>query len=312
MVYYNEGFHSLLKLDNELNVINRLDTITPALKDVEVIGNNIYLLKQDSLDNLLISDNELNQIDTIDIPLYPYYINENYLRTSFDNSQLIIDGFTTNSVLSPRKRFYTDLQGNIEQNCDSLGLYFNDFQTTDIDNNILHAGVHYDATWGPDIQLYFINDGCENSLKDTILYRGGSFSDPWAEEKLVKMLVDVNGNYVLFGRADQGPLGSTDIFLMIYKKWEGFTTSINDEIYELSNSENTIVVYPNPFQEQFTVKGIKANSSIVVMDVMGKIVYQNTSLTTQHSIPTSNWAKGLYVIQIKNFESTTNLKVVKQ
>ena len=116
----------------------------------------------------------------------------------------------------------------------------------------------------------------------------------------------------MFGRADNSILGESDIFLIKYKQWDGFPTGLeelNDELIQLGNS---IIAYPNPFQEQIIVSGIKANSSIVVMDVMGKIVYQHSTLTSQHTIPTSNWAKGLYVIQIKSFENTTTLKVVKQ
>lgn len=314
LVSFNgNSMFNLVKFDNSLNLITSINNIVPTVKGIEVVNNNVYLLKEDSLDNLLMVNNDLSPIDTTTIPLYPFYLND-YLRMSFDKTQLIIDGHFTNHVLSPRKRFYTDLSGNIEKTCDTLGLYFTEFQTINSNNDIVHAGIRYDATWGPDIRLYFVNDGCENSLKDTILYRGGSFGNPWAEEKLVKMLVDQNGNYVLFGRAEQGPIGDWDLFLWIYKKWDGFITAMEDVENQLSFFKNTPIVYPNPTQNQFTISGISENSTISVIDVMGKMVY-TTQYSTSHShqaISTINWAKGLYLVQIKGNKATTSLKVVKQ
>ena len=310
LVTFN-GIVSLVKFDDELNVINTINNIVPTVKDIEVINNNIYLLKEDSLDNLLIVNNDLNQIDTIDIPLYPFYFNK-YLRISFDRTQLIVDGYSVNSVLSPRKRYYTNLFGNIEDTCDSLNLYFTDFQTIDFQNDIVYAGVRYDATWGTDIRLYFINNQCEQVVKDTILYRGGDFSDPKRDENVVKLLIDQNGNYVLFGNAEKGPLGDWDILFAIYKKWDGFPTSVEETDNDKLTKENTIVIYPNPTQNQFTITGIQENSSITILDVMGKVAHYIPNTTHQTQINTTNWAKGLYIVQLKGNQSSTTLKVIKQ
>jgi len=102
------------------------------------------------------------------------------------------------------------------------------------------------------------------------------------------------------------------LFLWIYKKWDGFITGIEDAENHLSFFNNTPTVYPNPTQNQFTVSGITENSSISVIDVMGKVVYQTQSTNNQTLIATNGWAKGLYIVQIKGNSATTSLKVVKQ
>ncbi len=307
------GIVSLLKFDNNLNVIARIDSLTPPfLRGIEVVNNTIYILKRDSINNLLLINNDFTQIDSVTVPIkVPVY-----LKKSFDNTELILEGVDTAVVFAPHKMVYVDIFGNTNSICDTTGFGWQnkeDFNPIDNLNNWVFCSTYTDATWGPDIRLYFTDD-CGGVLKDTILYRGGSFSEPWAEEALIKMLVDHNGNYVLYGRAEQGPIGDWDLFLWIYKKWDGFITAVEETENQLSLFKNSPMVYPNPTQNQFTVSGITENSSITVLDVMGKVVYtiQHTSPNTHHPISTTNWAKGLYVVQIKGNSATTSLKVVKQ
>jgi hypothetical protein len=299
----DNGASSLVKLDNNFNQIARIDSILPQTKGIEVINNKIYYLKKDSIDNLLIIDNDLQQIDTVTIPMsFPVY-----LKKSFDTTQLIVEG----NNYSNRRMVYVDLFGNVNTICDSVfDGYKDDFKSLNSNNDFIYMGYDYDTQWGADIQLFFTNN-CGEILHDTVLYRRSYTIQP-LDEFGKRVLVDADGNYLLFGEAKYGVLGETDIFLVKYKQWDGFSTGIEDSNIELTQLENNIIAYPNPFQEQFTVTGIKTNSSIVVMDVMGKVIYQNSTLNTQYSIPTPNWAKGLYIIQVKSFEHTTTLKVVKQ
>lgn len=78
------------------------------------------------------------------------------------------------------------------------------------------------------------------------------------------------------------------------------------------NSLNTITIYPNPTQNQFTVSGITENSSIIVTDVFGKVVYQAFVSTLSANINTGSWAKGMYVVRLRGNQSSTTLKVIKQ
>ncbi|MCB0380443.1 MAG: T9SS type A sorting domain-containing protein, partial [Flavobacteriales bacterium] len=103
-----------------------------------------------------------------------------------------------------------------------------------------------------------------------------------------------------------------DILFWIYKKWDGFPIGIDDIENDKLIIDNAITIYPNPTQDQFTVSGITENSSITVLDVMGKVVHYTPKTINQTQITTENWAKGLYVVQIKGNKSSTTLKVIKQ
>jgi len=313
MVTFNGNGTSLVKLDNTLNVINTITNITPAIRGIEVVNNKIYILKQDSINNLLIISNDFTQIDTVTVPLsFPVY-----LKKSFNTTQLIIEG----NNYGIRRMVYTDLLGNVNSMCDSVfSIYRTDFKPVNTQNDWVYVSSYNNGQWGYEIRLYF-TDSCGQIVHDTILARW-SFTIQPLDEYGVKLLVDYKGNYVIYARGAEGPLGDWDIFLWIYKQWDGFPTNIDEVENDKLITENSIVIYPNPTQNQFTILGVTENSSITVLDVMGKVVYHvpNTnSLPSadglgvgQTQINTTNWAKGLYIVQIKGNQSSTTLKVIKQ
>ena len=304
------GTTALVKMDNNFNLISSIDEISSfPIQGIEVLNNNIYLLKGDSINNLLIINNNLTQIDTVNIPInFP-----SNLKISFDKSQLIIDGTKTSYYLSLRKRFFSDLSGNINTVCDSINSVggIEDLAAIDSTNHQIYLAVYNNGVWGLDVRLYF-TDNCGTILHDTILYRASMSIQP-LDEWANKVLVDSQGNYIIYGRGMYGPLGGqSDIFLFKYKKWHDTTTSIDENTSDLSNPTNTLLLYPNPFNDGFTVSGIKENSSITVMDVMGKVAYYTPNTMYQTQITTTNWAKGLYIVHLKGNQSSTTLKVIKQ
>lgn len=219
MVSFNGYGASLVKLDNQLNVINTITNITPAPKGMEVIGNTVYLLKKDSINNLLLINNNFNQIDTVTVPLsVPVY-----LKTSFDKTQLIIEG----NNFGIRRLLYTNLTGNVNTICDSVFSAFRyDFTPINTQNDWVYMSSFNNGQWGRDIQLYYTNT-CGQILHDTILYRWSLTVQPM-DELGVKLLVNLDGNYIIYGTGAEGPLGDWDILFLIYKKWDGFLTSIDD------------------------------------------------------------------------------------
>lgn len=297
---------SLVKFDNELNVLNSITNITPAVRGMEVVGNNIYLLKRDSINNLLIINNSnFNQIDTFTVPLsFPVYF-----KTSFDKTQLIIEG----NNLGIRRLVYMNLTGTVNVICDSVFSAFRyDFKPVNIQNDWVYMGSYNNSQWGRDIQLFF-TDTCGQILHDTILYRW-SFTVQPLDEIGVKLLVNHDGNYVIYGTGAEGPLGDWDIFMIIYKKWDGFNNNDSLDTNDTDTSPITteVTIYPNPTQTQFTITGITENNSITVIDMMGRTIYQTISSTNLTQINTTHWAKGIYIVQVKGTQSSTTFKVIKQ
>ena len=296
------GVGALVKMDNNFNVLARIDTF--GIKGLTIANNKIYVINADSTANLFIINNDFTQIDTINVPMYfPVYI-----RKSFDETELIVDGVSMNISNSPRKLVFLDSMGNVTASCDSAFSKFKyDFQPIDANNNWLYVGENYQQQWGRDIRLYWTNK-CGQVIKDTILYRW-SFNTSLNEEAR-KLIVDNEGNYLVTGYAQEGPLGGDDIFVFKYKKVVIPVEEENPKEEEKEFLEP--ILYPNPFTDGFVIKGISANTKITVFDMSGRMVEQQVSTGTGFVFTTTHWAKGLYVIQLRSITNTTNLKVVKQ
>lgn len=71
-------------------------------------------------------------------------------------------------------------------------------------------------------------------------------------------------------------------------------------------------IYPNPTREQFTLVGENLNNaSVVVMDMLGKVVDERVSIQrNQADFSTSDWAKGIYTVVITQGDAKATKKVV--
>ncbi|MDT8412882.1 MAG: T9SS type A sorting domain-containing protein [Vicingaceae bacterium] len=297
------GAGALVKVDNNFNILARIDTF--EIKGLTVVNNKIYVINADSTANLFIINNDFTQIDTINVPIFK----PEYIRQTFDKTELVIEGAIQSGLNSLRKLLYLDLVGNITKSCDStfLGVKY-DFQPIDAHNNWLYVGENYQQQWGKDVRLYWTNK-CGQVIKDTILYRWSLTTFPLNEEAR-KLIVDNEGNYLVTGYAQEGPLGDNDIFVFKYKKVTMPVEEENEE--EEEEYFPAPILYPNPFTDGLIIKGISTNTKIMVFDVSGRIVEQQVALSNSFVFNTTHWAKGIYVIQLRSITTTTNLKVVKQ
>jgi hypothetical protein len=90
-----------------------------------------------------------------------------------------------------------------------------------------------------------------------------------------------------------------------------------DECLSINENENTtLVVYPNPVNSTLTVANINVdgNATITLVDLQGKIVYNNTvsNLTGNYQIDMSNFESGVYFVRVTTNNSNQEIKVVKQ
>ncbi|MGQ0829289.1 MAG: serine hydrolase [Bacteroidota bacterium] len=77
------------------------------------------------------------------------------------------------------------------------------------------------------------------------------------------------------------------------------------------NSNYHISVYPNPVNDYITVEGIDNGSVVNIYDVTGRLIYTSSSTSKMDRIDLSPYAKGLYVIKIRNSSDTFMIKIVK-
>ena len=84
-------------------------------------------------------------------------------------------------------------------------------------------------------------------------------------------------------------------------------------ISEVTMQEDELTIYPNPANNQLTVKSEQLTvKEIKVYDVMGETVYSEQLTTNNTTIDVSGLASGLYFLQVNSEQGTVNRKFVKE
>jgi hypothetical protein len=89
------------------------------------------------------------------------------------------------------------------------------------------------------------------------------------------------------------------------------TVSLCTGINQLA-SEASLSVFPNPFVDTFTIKTAYANYGIIIIDVLGKVVYEKQISTSETEIDMSNLNAGFYQLKVKSENNTYVQKIIKQ
>lgn len=108
---------------------------------------------------------------------------------------------------------------------------------------------------------------------------------------------------------DQHTVASTANFTNIHVNWQPLNPTGIDES---SSDKPEIVIYPNPTNGVLNVDFSKANN-IKVMNTLGTIVYDekvDQLSTGTKNIDLSNFANGIYLINVSNDKGSSNHKVI--
>ena len=109
-----------------------------------------------------------------------------------------------------------------------------------------------------------------------------------------------NSDYALANSPFMGNIDSTANF--VETQGECDTLSITES--ELSN----INIYPNPFNSELSIEGLKQPTSIKIYNMLGKLVMSISNT----SIDTSKLPSGLYIITVETENGTISKKMIKQ
>lgn len=71
------------------------------------------------------------------------------------------------------------------------------------------------------------------------------------------------------------------------------------------------ILFPNPVKNELTLTHLNPNTEVTILDIMGKIIMQKTTITDTEKIDTSDFANGIYIIQMKDEERSLVSKFVK-
>jgi hypothetical protein len=99
---------------------------------------------------------------------------------------------------------------------------------------------------------------------------------------------------------------------MSYTEWQAFQKE--EEILGLSSKlmKAQILVYPNPFVNEFHLQVTEEGSTVSVMDFSGKMILKPIKVSTGiHTIHTNHFPTGIYMIHISNPTGILHQKVMK-
>lgn len=71
-----------------------------------------------------------------------------------------------------------------------------------------------------------------------------------------------------------------------------------------------VKMYPNPAIEIVNFDAIPQNSTLRILDLTGKVVYERSGLDNFESVNTSDFSKGAYLVRIENNGSISNNKLI--
>lgn len=78
------------------------------------------------------------------------------------------------------------------------------------------------------------------------------------------------------------------------KNGEKDTTGVQDNLAE----EESILLYPNPTENEFTILSSDNMEQIVIYDMTGRVIFREEVIgSTERTIDTSSWDKGLYIVK---------------
>jgi hypothetical protein len=85
----------------------------------------------------------------------------------------------------------------------------------------------------------------------------------------------------------------------------------NCQVGVQENELLAVQVYPNPFEEQFSIENQEDDIQVRIMNLNGNVLFSSMLHKGKHQIDASNWPAGVYVVQIQTKRVVRTLKVVK-
>lgn len=154
----------------------------------------------------------------------------------------------------------------------------NDFLIVWADNDTMQTGLH------SNFKL--------SSSGETLLLSNASAS------LIDEVTFGIQTTDITFGRHQNG----TGSFIFMDPTFEATNTNtLTVEVATIENLKNSFNLYPNPSSNNVTIEIDNEDiETLIVFNLLGKIIYQKTTNENSLTIDVSNWTKGIYLVKIKN------------
>lgn len=110
--------------------------------------------------------------------------------------------------------------------------------------------------------------------------------------------------------SDDSPLKGTSYYRLKQTDFDGQVTYFKT-ISTSCGSNKEFTIKPNPSSSgTFTITGLEQNSDVVIMDALGKIVFQTKLNEGETQIDLSNHVSGFYMVSVSSGQGITSKKIV--
>ncbi len=174
---------------------------------------------------------------------------------------------------------------------DNDGIFFLGYGTP-LPTLNLHFIASYMSKPQPFVLLTWQNDNLNHKGKFKILK---SYNAETWFTFTENILVDNDNQIGTYEKIDT-ELGSGLIYYqLVLEDWDGKTLHTETQSVWITETQK---VYPNPFENEFTIEGIELNSEVIVMNELGQVLYQEQASSTKWVISAGDWKNGLYFVKV--------------
>src|SRR5690554_4118885 len=126
-----------------------------------------------------------------------------------------------------------------------------------------------------------------------------TFPKKYVNREVKDLIIQNDGNITFVGYFDYNPTG-------IMRLLGDTPLSINS----MEEDEFNIKMYPNPASGIVNFDNIPQNSMLSIIDLTGKVMYEQKGLNSFESVNISGFTNGVYLVQIENKGSISNKKLI--
>ena len=168
--------------------------------------------------------------------------------------------------------------------------------------------------------MIYLYDTLQTSPVDSVQFVDGSYlfanvslgtytlyAVPYADSTLSTFATDYVGTYYV----NKKTLNDANTFDIIDNTYSVDLSLIAGTTMSLEEiSIDALIAYPNPFNDELTIKASQNGVSFRVFNVKGSLVYRGTGNQTL-SLNTSDWKEGVYFVQVQTQNNINTITVIK-
>lgn len=167
-------------------------------------------------------------------------------------------------------------------------------------------------------------EGCENSTVNTVTVnplpiitvnsgticagQGFTISPSGASSYTISggsstIFPTTSGTYTVTGTSAEGCSGNSSAVSTVVVE---VCTSIESLVANTAAS-----IYPNPFKNSFTIE-VSGKTKFIITDVYGKAIIESAIEIGNYNVDLSNYASGIYFVELQNANSNKTVKLIKE